>query len=281
MKYRGFMELLTIKERIVFLIGVVMEKISHRMGFSRLRKFRNMISAAERLGFSYSYKNNILTLGKDDIEISLRKGSSDYDVFGQVFIRDEYQPVIAYIADNEIQINTIVDAGSNIGLTAVKLINKFPQARVICLEPDPQNYRRLQYNLKKHSSAIVALPDALWHKEADLFLDFGFRDGKEWSRGVTDDSSRSEIAVKGTSLNTLIERYGLNSIDLLKIDIEGSEATLFRKENDLSFLDKVKIIAIEIHDEFNCRQVIYDILSSREYTIFNTGELTIGINRNH
>jgi FkbM family methyltransferase len=281
MKYGRFLELLTTKEKMIFVMGAAIEKMGYKIEFPRLRKFRNMVVAAEQLGFGYSFKNDMLALKKDNIEISLRKKSSDYEVFGQVFIRDEYQPVISYVIDNGIQINTIVDAGSNIGLTAVKLINKFPQARIICLEPDPQNYVQLKYNLKKYSNNIIALPDALWYKEEDLFLDFGFRDGTDWSRSVSNDSSSSEIAIKGISLNTLIQRYSLDTIDLLKIDIEGSEATLFRNENDLSFLDKVKIIAIEIHDEFNCRQPIYDILNSKNYTIFNAGELTMGINKNY
>ena len=277
MKYKRFLELLTIREKIVFVIGAVIEKMGYKMGFSRLRKFRNLVSSAEQLGFRYSYKNHMLVLEKDNIEISLRKKSSDYEVFDQVFIRDEYHPVINYIIDNNITINTIIDAGSNIGLTSIKLLNNFPKARVICLEPDPQNYRQLSYNLKKYSDNVIIMCNALWYKEEDLYLDFGFRDGKDWSRGVTNNSSSSEIAIKGISVNNIIQQHKLDTIDFLKIDIEGSEASLFTKETDTSFLDKVKIIAIEIHDELNCRKVIYDILRSKNYTLFNAGELTMGV----
>ena len=45
-------------------------------------------------------------------------------------------------------------------------------------------------------------------------------------------------------------------------------------------LKKFRIIAIEIHDEFNCREAIYKILEDHNFTYFDDKELTIGVNQN-
>lgn len=277
MRIKKFFDILSFPQLLVFIPGTVIEKIGSRVGYTRLRKFRNIMDLAERKGFTYYYHEKDLALQKEGVEIFLRKNGSDYDVFNQVFIKDEYQPVIDYLIDNNIQVDHIIDAGSNIGLTTVKLASIFSAAKIICMEPDPGNYSQLARNTWQFGDRVITLPEALWNKEEELTIDFGFRDGKDWSRSVT-NKNVSGTTVKGISLNTLIKKYNLTRIDLLKIDIEGSETAVFGKESDLSFLDKVKMLAIEIHDEFNCRQPIYDVLRSRNFTIFNSVELTLAIN---
>ncbi len=68
-------------------------------------------------------------------------------------------------------------------------------------------------------------------------------------------------------------------VDLLKIDIEGAELELFSDAENVQFLANVKLITIEIHDEFECRMNIEDIIQSYGFLIFHSGELTIGINK--
>lgn len=43
---------------------------------------------------------------------------------------------------------------------------------------------------------------------------------------------------------------------------------------------KVRVVALEIHDEFNCRTNIQNILTKYGFDYTNSGELTIGINKN-
>ena len=277
----NFLSILSVKEKFVFLTGLFFEKISNLTGFKKIRKFRNLIVGAEMIGFKYSFKNDVLEFEKGDMKASLRNKSSDYDVFDQVFIRDEYHTVINYFIDNKIAVNTIIDAGSNIGLTSVKFKNSFPNSKIICLEPDPENFKQLSINLKAFPDSVTILPNALWYKEEALFIDFGFRDGKDWSRAVSNNPVSSTIEVKGFPIESIIERFDINIIDILKIDIEGSEAKIFDQQYDMSFLRKVRLVAIEIHDEFKCRNSIYEILIANNFKIFNVGELTIGINQHY
>ncbi|RYD94242.1 MAG: FkbM family methyltransferase [Sphingobacteriales bacterium] len=278
MKFTEFLRSLTLKQQIAFVFGAGLDKINHKLSrYEGLRMYKNLLAEIEKLGFEIKITKTEIALHKAGRKISLRKKSSDLEVFKQVFVRDEYQPLINSVIANNIKVETIIDAGSNIGLTSVKFLDKFTKAKVICLEPDSGNFTQLRANLKKYDGRTTLLPVALWHREEELYINAGFRDGQEWSRSV--DSEKTGAPVKGTSLNTIIQQQGLKQIDILKIDIEGSEAAIFKEENDLSFLDITKVIALEIHDEFNCRDTIYNILLSRGFVLFNGVELTMGVNR--
>ena len=65
------------------------------------------------------------------------------------------------------------------------------------------------------------------------------------------------------------------------MDIEGSEKeVLTSMDANVEFLAKTKCVAIEIHDEFDCREAIYEILKKYNFEFFNSGELTIVVNKN-
>lgn len=80
---------------------------------------------------------------------------------------------------------------------------------------------------------------------------------------------------------SLMNLYKYNLIDILKIDIEGSEKQLFNDQRTAAlFLVKTKYIAIEIHDEVCDRNVINDCLSQNNFSFFTSGQVTIGVNNN-
>jgi hypothetical protein len=47
----------------------------------------------------------------------------------------------------------------------------------------------------------------------------------------------------------------------------------------LDWLKKVKVLAIEIHDEFDCRIDIENSLLKYGFILCQSGELTIGLNK--
>lgn len=77
-----------------------------------------------------------------------------------------------------------------------------------------------------------------------------------------------------------MERHLLDEIDVLKIDIEGAEFVIFADNADTDWLQKVRFLAIEIHPDAGDVLVIKKKLREFGFTIFETGETTIGINRN-
>ncbi len=218
-----------------------------------------------------------------NVTIKLRKRpSSDLNVFAQIYLYKEYQPLVETFQKNfpnEQKLN-ILDAGSNIGLTSVFLNHYFPNSNFITIEPDDSNFENVSYNLEANGiKKAIQIKGGLWSKNTNLKIVNDFRDQNDWSFRVEETSEETDL--KAFSINYLLDKYNFNYIDILKIDIEGSEKEVLVSANtDTSYLSKTKCVAIEIHDEFNCRQDIYNLLEKYNFEFFNSGELTIGINLN-
>jgi FkbM family methyltransferase len=207
--------------------------------------------------------------------------SSDFSVFKTVIIEKQYNIDLKIDRSSEI---TIIDGGANVGYTSIFYKDKYPNARIIAIEPFDENFQLLNENITINNlNSIHTEKKALWFKDTALFIDFNFRDSREHSIRTSEKKQSIGIHVDAISLLTLIEKYEIETIDILKLDIEGSEKDIF--ENDANINDILTIsrnFVIEIHDEFNCRYQIVEILKSHFNQISNDGELTLGYNiENH
>src|SRR5690606_30834579 len=197
--------------------------------------------------------------------------SSDLSVFRQVFHQLEYKALadafLDYFSAND-KLN-IVDAGANIGLTSLYLSRFFPNARFVCIEPDAANYEMLTFNLLENGvSNSKRINAGLWSRNAKLEVLDDFRDGKDWSKRVRETDG---VGLDAFSIQHLVVEFGIDVIDILKIDVEGSEKEIFTSPHaDVSFLEITKCIAIEIHDEFDCREKINQKLAEHGFACFES-----------
>lgn len=215
------------------------------------------------------------------VTIKIRKRpSSDLNVFAQIYQYNEYKPLVETFQKHfkNTKNLTVIDAGSNIGLTSVYLSKYFPDSNFIAIEPDSLNFESVTYNLETNGiKNAVKIKGGLWSRNSNLKIVKDFRDKNDWSIRVEETNEESDL--KAFSIPYLMQEHKLDVIDILKIDIEGSEKEVFTGLNaDVSFLAKTKCIAVEIHDEFDCREAIYKILKEHNFDFFESGELTIGIN---
>lgn len=182
----------------------------------------------------------------------LRAGGSDVLTFHQVIADNGY----AMPFDLDAEPTVIVDAGANIGLSSVWYAQRFPRARILAIEPEPDNFAQLLRNVATYPN-ITPVRAALWPTSGEVRLSdprtgsFGFR--VEGPAAVEAAVVDGEGLVPAVSVPQLIAEHGLSTIDILKIDIEGAERPLF--EGDTSWLESVEVIAIELHDRFEpgCR----------------------------
>jgi FkbM family methyltransferase len=210
--------------------------------------------------------------------VFLRPGTSDQFVFQQVFIAREYACLDGQgILDGHDGSNVIVDCGANVGYAAVYFLNAFKNARVIAVEPDPDNFALCQKNLAPFGSRAEVILAAVWSSRTGLKLRKAAGRENEWGIQVVETSSE-EADVQATSLTALIEERGLASIELLKVDIEGAERTVFGDK--VEWLEKVKNIVIELHGE-DCARSFYSALETYRYDLSTSGELTVCTNIRH
>lgn len=217
--------------------------------------------------FFFSRKGKVIPVHLPDMAhpVYLRAKTSDEYIFQQIFIKKEY----------EISLNrkpeTIIDAGANIGFAAVYFANCFPDAQIICLEPETNNYTLLKKNIQ-HYPNITALNKGLWDKSSSLqIIDEGL---DNWGFSVRECESDTPGAVLATSLPDLQTEFSLEKLDLVKIDIEGSEKEVLSADNVHSWLSKCNTLIIELHDRMKkgTSKTLFNALSPYDAVLDLKGE---------
>lgn len=187
--------------------------------------------------------------------------SSDFDVFSQVIVGPEYD-----FLDHLEGIRTIVDLGANVGLASARMLSKFPGCHVLAIEPDPGNCEMLRQNLAPYGNRVHILEGAAWISDGQVALDKSFGDCREWAVAV-----KSGNGVRAYSMEHILSRVG-GSIDLLKIDIEGSERVIFSA--DTSWLSRVRNLSIELHGA-DCEKAFREGTHSYSWRESRCGEYTV------
>jgi len=176
--------------------------------------------------------------------LTCRGGSSDIDVFKHIYVIREYECL-----DNITTPNLIIDCGANAGFSTSYFLNRFPEANVIAVEPDPQNFKLLERNIVSYGTRCKAIQAGIWSKTCGLrFSEMPFGDGREWAHSVREALPGESHDVPAIDIESLLNQSGFDRISILKIDIEGSEGILFL-ENYASWLDRVDHLVIELHGD--------------------------------
>jgi FkbM family methyltransferase len=142
--------------------------------------------------------------------IKLRKKTSDIPTFWQVFVNKEYD-----INYGKIIPKTIIDAGANIGLFSVFMKNKFPDSFIIAIEPNKDNFSLMSENLSPYNN-IVLLENGLLNKTTKAKV-FDKHQLGYWGMIVEENSDGK---LETITIDTIVKKYSIDFIDILKIDIE-------------------------------------------------------------
>jgi FkbM family methyltransferase len=119
---------------------------------------------------------------------------------------------------------TFIDGGSNIGAYALFVASVAgPSARILAIEPHPEIFDRLTYNIGLNPHGTVkAIACALADKPGELTLFLDPRNRGQSSVKFVGSQAKS-IRVPATTLLALIQRERLERVDAIKLDVEGAE----------------------------------------------------------
>lgn len=197
----------------------------------------------------------------------LREGTTDEFVEADIF--GEHAQAI----DCDFTPKTIIDAGANIGLRTIQLAARFPEAVILAVEPETDNFSLLLKNTAPYQN-VRCLQGGVWRRDA--YLRITNPEGAPWGFvveevGSPETGGEREIRpgeLRAYSTESLMKQFGWETIDLYKIDIEGSEKELFENP-DAVWLDRVKLFVLELHDRKKpgCAKAFFRALADRDYTL--------------
>ncbi len=148
--------------------------------------------------------------------VSISRKPDDLWVLHEILVQEEYK--ITEI-DNP---HVIVDAGGNIGVSAMYFATRFPHATVYTVEADPTTFIRLQKNTAPFKN-IIPIHAAITSRSGEDVVFY------HSERSVSSSLKRRsqtdiEVRVPSISIDSLMRTYGISTIDICKFDIEGGEA---------------------------------------------------------
>lgn len=210
------------------------------------------------------YRNDtiIVNIPQSKNSISIRKKSSDLAVFNQVFLDEEYQlPIV-------IKPKLIIDGGAYVGYSSIYFANKYPEAKIIAVEPEISNFELL----KKHTSVypnIKAVRAGIWYRRA--FLEINNPKAEKWMFQLRETNS-TKNSIQAITIENIMKLENTNHINILKLDIEGAEKELFSHETQ--WLSKLDILILELHDTVKpgCKEAFYSAISNYNFQEFRRGE---------
>jgi FkbM family methyltransferase len=178
--------------------------------------------------------------------VFLRRGTTDFDVFIDIFFEEK-----DYNLELPFTPQFIVDCGGNIGLAAVYFKMKYPDAQVVTIEPETNNYELLLKNIALFDG-IEPIKAGVWSKTTKLIVKNYTGNDYEFVTEETglEDTASPDNYVAAVGLNDILSQRNKGTIDLLKIDIEGAERELFRTNYEF-WLSRTRAIVLEIHNHFN------------------------------
>ena len=196
--------------------------------------------------------------------IFVRIGTTDISVLAQVLIERHYELPF------EVKPGVIIDAGANIGLSAVYFANKYPNAIIIAFEPEASNFKVLEKNVAAYPQ-IKPLNAALWRENGKISL----IDPQEGHHGFqTLENGKQGSLVKAMTVDALMDGMGLEFVDILKIDIEGAEKEVF--EASAAWIGRIGMVMAELHDNIKpgCSRAFAEATKgfAEEYS---NGEITV------
>lgn len=146
---------------------------------------------------------------------------------------------------------TVVDVGANIGyFTYLASKSVGPQGKVIAVEPHPANFHILQETVRSnHLAQVTPVSIALGDQQGEgNILMANQPDLVNRTASMVRDKTEQSFAVRVRTLDDCAEEWGIRTIDLLKIDVDGFETPIIRGARKLLAAGRIRNIIIEYVD---------------------------------
>jgi len=174
--------------------------------------------------------------------VEFRNSEEYHKLKQEIFTQDTYY----FETDNPQPV--IIDGGAHIGMATLYFKKLYPHAKVIAIEPLPQNFRLLESNLwsnqlddvETHNVALAGREN-----QAEFYFDLS---GDDWFttasfiEGAWTHTQKSQaVTVPTVPLATFLTQ----PIDFLKLDIEGTEEEVLFAAREA--LNQVRQLMVEFH----------------------------------
>ena len=173
-------------------------------------------------------------------ELLLRNKYYDTHIFNQIFIREEVN------FGSDIDPKIIIDCGANIGLSTLYFRRQFPDSLIISIEPELSNFNMLLKNASNYNK-INCIHAAVWKENSNVSI---IDNGEGTASFITRELESAGNIIEQTpalTIRAIMSQFNISFVDLIKMDIEGSEYELFDYKPE-EWTERINMLAVELHE---------------------------------
>ena len=166
----------------------------------------------------------------------------DVKILWHIFVRKCYE-----VSGTE---SVILDLGANVGFFALYAASNAPRARIYSVEPVPSTFQRLTGHLESNglTTRVTALNSAVGGQMGKRFIALeNVPAGQRRLLADGSENARPGVEVSCNTLESILDQYNLHTVDLTKMDIEGSEFEVLLA-TPAAALRRIAQMDIEIHN---------------------------------
>ena len=177
----------------------------------------------------------------DNLKVYCRNIGEAGEIFREIFIANEYE----FFTSNPEPL--IIDCGSHIGLSVLYFKKTYPKAKIIAFEPDPVNFDLLNKNIELNGLVSVISYNLAVNGidgRVSLYGEFTSSNPRASGNSIIQswaNPGSDKIEVEAVKLSKFITQ----SVDFLKLDIEGAEFSVLLEI--VPKLHLVKTLCVEFH----------------------------------
>ncbi|PCJ87284.1 MAG: hypothetical protein COA57_04975 [Flavobacteriales bacterium] len=251
----------------------IKRRLQNYMPYMAKFGIRNGIKVAKTL-FPKKQSNKVVSIQITQCKnpVHVRLGTTDVSNFHENFLHLEF-PLPEHLFPK-----LIIDAGANAGYASLYFLNKFPTANVIAIEPEKSNFEILTKNCSYYKN-FKGIKSAIWIKNG--YLKISNPEAGHTAFQVIETTKEDINSFPAITIEQVLNDTDYDRIDILKIDIEGTEKELF-EGNHKNWIDKVDVLIIELHDRFKpgCALSFYSAIEGYDFIQYSKCENLVYIRKN-
>lgn len=192
--------------------------------------------------------------------LTLHCGTTDFRTFQSTFVAQYHVP--PQLPQDGSRLERILDLGANVGFVAADLAERYPEASVVAVEMDHDNFLQASANTVAFGERVRCGNAAAWIHDRGVCYALG----ADCDAYHVDEGDGAQSMAPSRTLDQLIDELPGKRADFVKKDVEGAESVLLSRQYS-SWLARVGLLNVEVHEGAPQLAQVLGVLQARGFEV--------------